>query len=381
MYSLLPALVSIYFLFAAYYLCKHTNQLKRSHKAFLLLCITTFFWQATWAILFQTTDPKLSELLTRFGYLLIIILPTSLYQLLAEISGNHKERPYINFSYVISALLIVILISIDLFIGGYHEYFWGNYPKAGSLHWIHVAQTIVVVLRGLFVASIKEKNAQEPQKSILKYCKISVFIYFLAASDYLCNYGIEFYPLGILFVATSLTIIGYAMVKKDLFDIRAVISRTASQLIVASMIALSFVIINGFHHQSISFIIIANTCMGITWAMFGERLTQMIQTAAKKKWITDWYDATEIFNQITKKLYKHIEKKKIIEELAEILEKSMSIKSKFVYIYDNKKHFLIDSDKTLFKHQLQNKIQFIIKKIQMYYMAEILVYVTKAWFL
>ena len=240
MYSLLPALVSIYFLVVAYYLWQKTDILKRPHKAFLLLCITTFFWQATWAILFQISEPILSELLARIGYLLILFLPTSLYQLLAELSDSYKERRYINLSYGLCGILTIFLLTTDLFIDGYYQYFWGHYPKAGSLHWIHVLQTIIIVLRGLFVASQAEKNAQEPKKSILKCCKISVFIYFLAASDYICNYGAEFYPLGILFVASSLTIIGYAMVKKDLFNIRAVISRTASRLIVSGAIVFSF---------------------------------------------------------------------------------------------------------------------------------------------
>ena len=249
MYSVLPALVSVYFLGAAFYLWRHTNKLERSHKAFLLLCITTFFWQATWAILFDTKNPTLSETLARFGYTLIIFLPTSLYHLLAELSDNHRDRAYVNFSYIFATFLAIVLLTTDLFIDGYYQYFWGHYPKAGAWHWVHVVQTTIVVSRGLFIASQTEKTAQEPKKSILKCCKISVFIYFLAASDYLCNYGIEFYPMGILFVAISLTIIGYAMVKKDLFNIRIVISRTASQFNVTSKIALSFLINNGFHNQ------------------------------------------------------------------------------------------------------------------------------------
>ena len=189
---------------------------------------------------FQTTQPATSELLVRLGYLLIIFLPTSLYQLLAELSNSYQERFYINLSYAFSGFLAVVLLTTDLFIAGYYQYFWGYYPKAGVIHWVHILQTTIVVLRGLWVTSKAEKTAQEPQKSILKCCKISVSIYFLAASDYLCNYGVEFYPMGILFVATSLTIIVYAMIKKDLFNVSAVISRTSAQFIIFGLIALAF---------------------------------------------------------------------------------------------------------------------------------------------
>ena len=353
MYSLLPALVSIYFLVVAYYLWRKTDILKRPHKAFLLLCITTFFWQATWAILFQTSEPILSESLARFGYLLILFLPTSLYQLLAELSDSYKERRYINLSYGLCGILTIFLLTTDLFIDGYYQYFWGHYPKAGSLHWIHVLQTIIVVLRGLFIASQAEKNSQEPKKSILKCCKISVFIYFLAASDYLCNYGIEFYPLGILFVASSLTIIGYAMVKKDLFNIRTVISRTASRLIVSGAIVFSFLIINGFEYQLMSSLnFIANSCMGIIWAMNGERLCRALQTAAEKKWITDWYSPTDVLSRLMH-LQNRLEKQSILEGVARILKDLMSIKNTSIYAFQNKNLFLLDQDRKLTENQLK----------------------------
>jgi signal transduction histidine kinase len=353
MYSLLPALVSIYFLVVAYYLWRKTDILKRPHKAFLLLCITTFFWQATWAILFQTSEPILSESLARFGYLLILFLPTSLYQLLAELSDSYKERRYINLTYGLCGILTIFLLTTDLFIDGYYQYFWGHYPKAGSLHWIHVLQTIIVVLRGLFIASQAEKNSQEPKKSILKCCKISVFIYFLAASDYLCNYGIEFYPLGILFVASSLTIIGYAMVKKDLFNIRTVISRTASRLIVSGAIVFSFLIINGFEYQLMSSLnFIANSCMGIIWAMNGERLCRALQTAAEKKWITDWYSPTDVLSRLMH-LQNRLEKQSILEGVARILKDLMSIKNTSIYAFQNKNLFLLDQDRKLTENQLK----------------------------
>jgi len=41
-------------------------------------------------------------------------------------------------------------------------------------------------------------------------------------------------------------------------------------------------IINGFEYQLSSLTFIANSCMGIIWAMNGERLCRVLQTAAEK---------------------------------------------------------------------------------------------------
>ena len=74
LYSILPASVAIYFLIAGivvqFRFSKHP-----SHMAFVILCATTFVWQFTWAILFQTNDPVMADILIKIGYLLIIFLP------------------------------------------------------------------------------------------------------------------------------------------------------------------------------------------------------------------------------------------------------------------------------------------------------------------
>jgi len=335
MFSLLPALVAVYFLFAGYYVYSQHNRLDRSHIAFLILCVTTFVWQSTWAVLFQVNDPELSSLLVNLGYLLIIFLPTSLYQLLVEISQSTDERRYVYLSYALSSVLAITLLTTDLFVTGYYEYYWGHYPKAGPLHPIHVLQTTVVVMRGLFLTFKREKVADEPQRSILRCCKISVFVYFLAAVDYLCNYGFEFYPPGIIFVATSLTIIGYAMVRKDLFDIRVVISRTAAQIIVGGLIALCFVIINGFQSLSLTVMVISNTFVALIWAKYADRMCKALQTATEKKWISDWYDLDDILNKLTENLYGLLEKKAIIQEVANILKQSMAVKDVHILVRNN----------------------------------------------
>jgi signal transduction histidine kinase len=45
---------------------------------------------------------------------------------------------------------------------------------------------------------------------------ISLLIYGFAGIDYLCNYGLEIYPLGVVFVGVSLGIIAFAITKFDL---------------------------------------------------------------------------------------------------------------------------------------------------------------------
>lgn len=215
LYSILPATVALYFLIAGL-IVRFRFSNHRSHIAFIILCITTFAWQFTWAILFQVSDPALADILIKIGYLLIIFLPTSIYHFLIEISRSHTEIRYVHFSYAIACLLAIILLTTDLLISGHYEYFFGFYPKAGVLHSLHVIQTLMVTSRGLYLVYKKQKESSGLFKSQLRYCLLSLLIYILAAVDYLCNYGIEFYPPGIFFITIGLSIFLYALLKMEL---------------------------------------------------------------------------------------------------------------------------------------------------------------------
>ena len=215
MYSLLPAIVSLLFLcYGAYVL--YSRGVGRISLTFFLLCATTFCWQFTWAVLFQVSDAGLAQILIKLGYLLILFLPTTLYHFIAELTASHSERPLVGASYLLAALLAVLLLSTDWVVAGMYRYFFGYYPKAGGLHPLHLLQTGVVVTRGLYLLYRRRQQAVSTEKTRLGYCLVSMMIYFVAAIDYLCNYGLEFYPPGVLFIATSLGLVAQAMVRHNL---------------------------------------------------------------------------------------------------------------------------------------------------------------------
>ncbi len=226
MYSTLPAIVSILFLSYGLYVT-YAVGINRITVAFLILCITTFVWQATWAILFQVETVSAADTLIKIGWLLILFLPTSLYHFLAEISRKTQELHLVYFSYGFSAFLAILLVSTDLVVDGHYDYFFGYYPCAGILLPLHVLQTSIVVTRGLWITYQKQRVVQGEMRLKLRYCVLSVFIYFFAAVDYLCNFGIEFYPPGVIFILVSLGIIALATIKFHIMDDMRILTLSA----------------------------------------------------------------------------------------------------------------------------------------------------------
>ena len=229
MYSLLPAFVSGLFLAYGIYVlvAKGFNWITLT---FFLHCITTFFWQGTWAVLFQVRDPEVALLLVKFGYLMILFLPVSMYHFLTTISAQKNEQNWIYLSYGLACALAGFNLWSNLFIDGYYNYAWGYYPKAGLLHPLHIAQTVVSLSRSLYILWRQEQAASPDQRIRLRLCFVSVLVYSFAAVDYACNYGVAIYPLGAIFVAISLGLMFVAITRYDLMRSLAVASTLAHEM-------------------------------------------------------------------------------------------------------------------------------------------------------
>lgn len=209
MHALLPTAVALSFLcYAAYELRAHGAN--RVSLAFFLFCAATFCWQFSAAVLFRTHDPRTAYAVAKFAYLLILFLPTTLYHFVAELTSQEQERPWVALSYGIAALLGVVLLETEWIISGVYPYFFGFYPKAGPWHPAHLLQTSVVAGRALYLLYRRHRLAVSTEKLRMRYCAASVLIYLFAAVDYLCNYGLQFYPPGAVFVAVSLGLITQA---------------------------------------------------------------------------------------------------------------------------------------------------------------------------
>jgi signal transduction histidine kinase len=215
MHSLLPAVVSLLFLCYGSYVL-HSRGVTRISLTFFLLCGSTFCWQFTWAVLFQMRTEHEALALAKLGYLLILFLPTTLYHFVAELTAKRSECRLVQLSYFVAGTLGIVLLSSDWLIAGLYPYFFGFYPKAGPLHPLHLVQTVLVVGRALWLLYRRQQKAVSTEKTRLRYCLASLLIYFFASVDYLCNYGVQFYPPGVLFVATSLGLIAQAMVRHNL---------------------------------------------------------------------------------------------------------------------------------------------------------------------
>ncbi|MFC1771632.1 ATP-binding protein, partial [Candidatus Margulisiibacteriota bacterium] len=164
----------------------------------------------------------------------------------------------------------------------------------------------------------------------------------------------EIVQIGIWGILFLVGLSSYAMIKHELMDIKAVISRLAAYLTVLFLFTVNVTII--FQYFPAPEII--TVAFGFIWIVFGNRLREKIQTSAEKKWLTDWYDPTEIINEISIKLSSLLNRKEIISTAAEIINNYIPVKGYLLCFAD------INIDGNINNYQIASTLNQTTNKIQ-----------------
>lgn len=237
MYAVLPAFVSSVFLCYGLYVLLSVG-VTRISTPFFLLCATTFGWQCTWVFLFPTEHTDVAALLAKLGYVFILPLPSTFYHFVAEAVERKREQRYVLASYGMSLLLMPLLLTTDWVVSGVHTYFFGDYPRAGSLLFVHVAQTVLLTLRSAWILIAARRCVDAEDRRPYDLCLVALALYSVAIVDYAANYGYAFYPPGVVFVALSLGILASSVVRPDLMHTGAPQSSTATKALPISPAAI-----------------------------------------------------------------------------------------------------------------------------------------------
>jgi signal transduction histidine kinase len=348
-YSILPFVGS--FLFLAMGLVAIFSPAKKKLTVpFLFLSITTFIWQFSWAVLFRQTDSQIGMDIIRFGYFFIIFLPTAMYHFLIEISETYSDRKWLKLAYGLDVVFAVSVIFTNLFVSGYFHYSWGFYPKAGIFHPLHILQTSLMVSRGLWIVYVKSKAVSGKIRHQLMYCVVALLVYFFAAIDYLVNYGVGFYPPGIIFVFISLFILTYAVTKHEFLNIKVLITRSVAS---ALMLLIAGLTILGTYFLPSGLTQIALIGLVLIWAVLGEIIALRIQTPLKKILLRGYYEPTKVISKISEDLIYIQDRFTVMKSIGEAFSENLELEYAYSIVRDSESEtstFLIteiDTDRVL----------------------------------
>jgi len=320
------------------------NKKSAINLTFFLVCLVTFWWQFSWFILFNLKDPVWAGLIVRIGYAGIILIPVTFFHFFLNFLeiNNKSDRYFLYLYYLISAAFEISLFTTNLFVSGYYHYSWGYYPKVSLLHPIYLLLLVIISFRIIYLLYLflhsKGKVAayKYPQA---KYLLVALIFYTLSASDFLINYGIEFYPLGFIFILIFLGIIGYTIARYRLMDIRIVMRQAFVYVGLVAFTYASFYLIATLYFDFFGEIYsLQGFILGLFVApifvtiLFG--VNRGLLFIANRFFFYSLYNYQETISRMSRQLNNSIDLQKIIDLIVDTIKSTMFLERAGVLLVD-----------------------------------------------
>jgi PAS domain S-box-containing protein len=189
--------------------------------AFFAIMLTMSVWLAGIAAMYCSPDPVTALRWSRFAFLGIPFIPTSIYLFSVVVMGIYARRRVLVWtSLLVSALFVAIAVTTNTLLMSMQRYWWGYYPQYGSGGLPFLTFFFAIMLTNMLDFWVEYRKTEPgTHKRRLRALMIAFSITYLGAWDYLPCYGIAVYPFGYVPIFICLTLIARAIQRYQLIDI------------------------------------------------------------------------------------------------------------------------------------------------------------------
>jgi len=207
----------------------YQNFRSQTHVAFLLVTLSCFIWLTGTAL--EVSAPlEISNLWMRFytNYGVFLIAPSVYFFSVAFSRIRSPVRHQLVWlGYALAVLFSILLSSTNLIFSGMQRFYWGFWPKPGSLrslYHFYFTAYYAASMWNFFQAFRSETNPKRKKQFGMLILAFSVALF--GSMDYLPEFGLELLPLGFVFIISFVFVMFYSMIQYQLLDIETVIHKT-----------------------------------------------------------------------------------------------------------------------------------------------------------
>ena len=158
LYAALPFISGLSFLSFGLFVYLR-NPSSKLNLFYFLTCLSTTIWIISYSFMYASYDESKALFLARIGYAGVVFIPTFLYNFTITFLSLNRKKSTIFSIYLIS-IFFLLANTTKYFMLGMHRYFWGFYPRAGSLYILFVIFFSAVFIRSawLLFGHIRKKE-------------------------------------------------------------------------------------------------------------------------------------------------------------------------------------------------------------------------------
>lgn len=283
-------------------------------------------------------------MLARLGYSGIIFIPIVFFDFVVAFTESRSKKTLVFLFYLAGALFGISTWVGGGFVAGVYRYYWGFYPKVGPLHIFYLGFLLIMLFAGLYLlVEQRRKIALQPIRlNQVKYVFVSTVIYSLAGIDFLMNYGVEFYPLGLIFTNVHAGLVAYAIARYRLMDINIIVKRgLIYALLLLLLLVPSYLLVIGGQilafgriHYAFSLFTLG---LFIVVGFFFPRLHFRTQEAFERVLFKKRYDYRETLLRWSRDLISVVDIESLSTMLVETVVKALGVERASLFLLDENK--------------------------------------------
>ncbi len=311
------------------------------HQVFALFCLETFYWQLCWFISYFLHAPTTKDFIIRMAFSVIVFIPFTYYHFAILFLNLSPKKYHVKFGYLFASFFLILLWTSNVFLAGYRTFWWGYYPKVGSIFSFYLVGVFVYMIGALILMlkALRDENNKVGRNKI-KYMTLAHFLYFFATIEYAIDYGIPWYPIGAFFIIGAWAVNAYAITKHRLMDISVIISRALAEIIAISIHAVVYLSVTWIYINYVSTTIdplfIAFTIIyGVFVGQTHQQIRLFMQTAADKVFLHGKYDYYKSLAEASSRVCEQLSLEHILRVLYDTFHEVIEISNPKVFLPDN----------------------------------------------
>ncbi|MFC1617619.1 ATP-binding protein, partial [Candidatus Margulisiibacteriota bacterium] len=163
-----------------------------------------------------------------------------------------------------------------------------------------------------------------------------------------------------IFLVGYFSVLAYAITKKDLVDVKIIIQKSFSYIIITILVTISFLIAIYYSYLYANLYInnIIFLAIGLFWAFTALPLQKYLITTAKRTFIKGYYESKEIFNKISQKTTTSKTTKEVLRIVGDVLDHEINIEKIYIFQAEKDARGMIHSYKNISKGVTNYKFDF-----------------------
>src|SRR3989339_1172 len=312
---------------------------KQTNLLFAGICLLGAFLNAEMALVSILPDEKLALLVDRTVHF-FFVFSVPVYIRFVHVFLGINGRRWLEITALLFAIAFLTIIPTDLYISGFHYYYFGRIARAGALFHLFSATAVSTVIYCLMLLyRAMQRTTDNSTRNRIKYIFGGLgFSALLLTCSILPVSGVPVYPLG-NFSFIPAIFLAFGVLKYDLLDIGVLIRRGTGYIVLTGILtALYILVIFLFHALFLktgsgdSFLL--SLILAVIIVLLFNPLRERVQNAIDHLFFRGRYDYRELLREISGRLSTLLSLPQIKEMLIGAIAEALQVEKVILIIVE-----------------------------------------------